>query len=138
VVFRELNSPSAVRLLPFRLVRFLVSAAPGWRISVRLTRGRCAARLNTLPKGIHQVDNISRLGSLGPFGGSALMPFSAGCRIFSTDIRAACRSRAFILKVNAGKVLVIQDPNRPPIRPDFFHPNARVIGDLNHFDHFVG
>ena len=36
-------------------------------------------------------------------------------------------------KANAGKVLVIQDPNRPPIRPDFFHPNARVIGDLNHF-----
>jgi hypothetical protein len=26
-----------------------------------------------------------------------------------------------------GKVLVIQDPNRPPIRPDFFYPNARVI-----------
>src|SRR3984893_11602162 len=31
------------------------------------------------------------------------------------------------------KVLVIQDPNRPPIRPDFFHPNARVIDDLDHF-----
>jgi hypothetical protein len=45
---RELNSPSAARLLPFRLLRFLVSGATSWRISFRLTRGRCAARLNTL------------------------------------------------------------------------------------------
>src|SRR6202045_4357935 len=44
VVFRELNSPSAARLLPFRLLRFLVSGATSWRISFRLTRGRCAAR----------------------------------------------------------------------------------------------
>src|ERR1700730_10537510 len=64
---RELNSPSAARLLPFRLLRFLVSGATSWRISFRLTRGRCAARLNTLPKGIHQVHNVCRLRPLGSF-----------------------------------------------------------------------
>src|ERR1700730_10500526 len=66
-VFCELNSPSATRLLPFRLLRFLVSGATSWRISFRLTRGRCAARLNTLPKGIHQVHNVCRLRPLGSF-----------------------------------------------------------------------
>src|ERR1700730_1149848 len=64
---RELNSPSAARLLPFRLLRFLVSGATSWRISFRLTRGRCAACLNTLPKGIHQVHNVCRLRPLGSF-----------------------------------------------------------------------
>ena len=60
------------------------------------------------------------------------MPFSAGCRIFSAT-SARLPLQGLHPKANAGKVLVIQDPNRPPIRPDFFHPNARVIGDLNHF-----
>ena len=60
------------------------------------------------------------------------MPFSAGCRIFSAP-SARLAAPGLHPKVNAGNVLVIQDHNRPPIRSDFFHPNARVIGNLNHF-----
>src|ERR1700730_454856 len=61
-----LSRASSARLLPLRLLCFLVSAASGWRMSFRLARGGRTACLHATPKGIHQVHNVGRLGSLRP------------------------------------------------------------------------